>query len=284
MPKKINLNPNSSFGGYCLIEENNPAIDTIDQNKQLPTHQRNNTKLNPNHSTLAYLEIDNHNPAGSGYVTPSYLKAIRPQSIKLANIHYPDAIINDSRLNQIYTNTLNQKEHSQLIAGFGVRAKSHPDRSKLVGTIDQAFIDNSAVLPKDFDFAMWNCAYPDQQTDHLNSNEWLTLTNLCSANTKAATINKQGDIELKLYLPDILAYLEIESAQQHMINTELPMRLDTVIISPDLQKVNLVWRAMVIADYCPKHATLKVMDWVEKQKLSELYFGQGLDIVRPYEM
>ena len=48
-----------------------------------------------------------------------------------------------------------------------MRPKAHPERRKLVGTIDGAFINGEAWLPADFDFNIWNAAPPDQQTEFL---------------------------------------------------------------------------------------------------------------------
>ena len=282
MPEKVSLNPSSSFGGYCLIEEDNPAIRAMDKDEIIPPPQRESIHLNPHHGTIAYLEEDHFNPAGRGYTTPSYQKAMKPQRIELSQIHHPDMLINDSIINQISRKPLDKGTHTKLVAGFGVTNKSHPDRSKLIGKVNQDFIDSGKAYPPGFDFAMWNCAYPDQQTDYLQGNEWLTLTNLCHKKTKAATINNKGDIQLKLYLPEVLAYLALESSNPTIMPTELPMKLDTVIVSPDTQTVNLVWRSLIIDNYQPKKATLVVMDRKQKAVLMEQYFDQVVDVVKPY--
>ena len=180
-------------------------------------------------------------------------------------------------------NKLDHERHDRLVTGFGVRSKSHPERSKLIGTVDQEFIESKDAYPKGFDFAMWNCAYPDQQTEFLTGNEWLTLTNLCQPDTTGATITRSGDTELKLYLPEVLAYLELESSNPQIMFTELPMHLDTVIVSPEKHKVNLLWRSIVISDYQPKTAKLKTIDKVTQDELSEQYYSQTTEIVRSYE-
>lgn len=282
MPDKVSLNPSSSFGGYCLMEENHPAIRTMDINELIPKEDRSSIKLNPHHGTIAYLAEDNFNPAGKGFITPPYFNAIKPKRIEMSQIHHPDFLINGDIVNQVVKGKLDDKAHHNLVAGFGIRAKSHPERSKLIGTINQAFITSDAALPQGFDFAMWNGAYPDLQTEYLTGNEWITLTNLCSPATKAARLNKQGDIELKLYLPEVLPYLALESSQPAVTATELPMKLDTVIVSPDSQTVNLVWRSMVISDYQPKVATLAVIDRQMQADLIKEDFVQTSDIVRPY--
>lgn len=283
IPSKVSLNPSSSFGGYSLIEDDHKALKYIDKNELIPEDQRSAIKLNPHHGVIAYLQENRFNPAGTGYCSPIYYKYVQPPRITLSQVHHPNLLINESLVNQVAKDKLDRDTHNQLVAGFGVRAKSHPERSKLMGTVDDVFIKSEAVVPKDFDFAIWNGAYPDQQTPFLTGDEWLTLTNLCKPDTTAATTAKSGDTILKLYLPEVLAYLSLESNHPEMIATELPMKLDSVIVSTDTQKVNLVWRSMIISDYLPKEATLKMLDPDEQNKLSEQYYTQTIKIARPYD-
>ncbi|MGP5505669.1 DUF2169 domain-containing protein [Psychrobacter celer] len=284
MPSKVSMNPSSSFGGYSLIEDNHKALKYIDKNELIPEDQRSAIKLNPHHGVIAYLQEDSFNPAGTGYCSPIYYKYVQPPRITLSQVHHPDLLISESLVNQVAKDKLDRDTHNQLVAGFGVRAKSHPERAKLVGQVDEDFIESGDAYPKGFDFAMWNSAYADQQTEFLTGNEWLTLTNLCKPDTTAATITRSGDTELKLYLPEVLAYMTVGSADPQLMVTELPMHLDTVIVSPDEQKVNLVWRSMIIGDYQPKLAVLAVLDKDKQRKLIEQYYTKTADIVRPYEI
>ena len=282
MPSKVSLNPSSSFGGYSLIEDSHNALKYINKDELITEEERDTIRLNLHHGTIAYMSEDAYNPYGIGYSSPVYHKYVQPPRIKLSQVHNPDLLIIESIFNQVASNKLEQEAHEKLVAGFGVRARKHPERSKLLGTVDDIFLQSAAVVPKDFDFAIWNGAYPDQQTPFLTGDEWLTLTNLCQPNTVAANVNKSGDTELKLYLPEVLAYLLLESNHPDMIATELPMKLDTVIISPDDQKVNLVWRSMIIDDYHPKQATLAVISREEQAEFSKQYYTQKTKIVRPY--
>ena len=88
---------------------------------------------------------------------------------------------------------------------------------------------------------------------------------------------------LKLYLPETVVYLALESKNPQIMNTELPLRLDTVVISSDKEKINLVWRAIVIDNYEPKKATLSVLGREQQQAFVEQYFTETTKIVRPYE-
>lgn len=283
MPSKVSLNSSSSFGGYSLIEDSHNALKYINKDELIPEDQRSTIKLNPHHGIIAYLQDDSYNPAGTGYSSPIYHKYVQPQRIKLSQTHNPELLISESMVNKIAKDKLDPDTHNQLVAGFGVRAKSHPERTKLIGEIDDAFIENKEAYPKGFDFAMWNSAYPDQQTDFLMGNEWLTLTNLCHPDTTAATTAKSGDTILKLYLPETVVYLALESKNPQVMNTELPLRLDTVVISSDKEKINLVWRAIVIDNYEPKKATLSFLARAQQQALAEQYFTESNKVVRPYE-
>lgn len=280
LPSRISLNPSSSFGGYCLLEDSNPAINKMNYDDLIPKKDRGNTKLNPHHGTIAYMEEDNYNPYGTGYSHATYLKYVKPSHIALSQIHHPDLVINESLLYKVASNNLDAKTHSKLVTGFGTRAKSHPARSKMIGTVDETFNNIQNVIPKGFNFAMWNSAYPDQQTDFLQGDEQITLTNLCSTKTLGASITDAGDTTLKLYLPDTLVYLAIESEQPNVTNTELPMRLDTVIVSPDEQKVNLVWRATIIDNYQPKSAMLSILNKQQKEALIQNNHYETADSLR----
>ena len=281
MPSKVSLNPSSSFGGYSLIEDSHNALKYINKDELIPEEARDTIKLNPHHGTIVYLQADGFNPAGTGYNSSIYHKYMQPPRIKLSQIHYPDLLISESIVNQVTRDKLDYDRHSRLVAGFGVRAKSHLERVKQVGIVDEDFANSEDIYPQGFDFAYWNSAYPDQQTEFLTGNEWLTLTNLCTPDTIAASMNNKGDTVLRIYLPETIAYLALTSKDPQVIATELPMRLDTVIVSPDRQKVNLVWRGLVIDDYQPDEITLKEMSKDEQTKLSGQYYTQTSKIVRP---
>ncbi|MGP5494956.1 DUF2169 domain-containing protein, partial [Psychrobacter celer] len=283
MGVKVSLNPKSSFGGYSLIEKDHPALKNISKKELIPEDDRASIRLNPHHGIIAYIEQDDFNAAGSGYYSTLYYKNMKPKRIELSQIHNPNTLVDINIINKMASKALDDETHQNLVAGFGVCAKSHPQRNKLLGTVDQAFIDSDALLPDGFDFAIWNCAYPDQQTSFLTGNEWLTLTNLCKSETIGTTINHSGETELKLYLPEVLAYLILESNDPEMIATELPMKLDTVIVSPELHKVNLVWRSIVISNYQPKSATLAVIDRATQDELSGEYYTQTIETARPYD-
>lgn len=283
MPHKVSLNPSSSFGGYCVIEEHNPGLSEIPNEEQIPADDRVGIRLNPQHGVLGYFSQDNHNPYGKGYMSLAYAKAIQPDSIELPQIYHPDHPLQAYHIDSLANGKLDAQTHRSLVQGFGIRAKSHPERHQYLGKIDQAFIDSDSYIPEGFDFAIWNCAYPDQQTEKLVGNEWLTLINLCHPQITAAHTDRQGNVQLRLYLPETLAYLVTKSNNPEYPESEVPMKLDTVIIRPDEQKVHLVWRGIIAGEYDPNVILLDTADRAKQQAILAQSFTQKGDIIRPYE-
>lgn len=283
LPHKVSLSPSSSFGGYVYIEENDKRSQLIDKHEQIPEDIREGIHLNSTHGRLAYFSQDNYNPYGKGYFTPDYHKAMMPSQIALPQIHYPEYWVEGTHLTDMGKGVLNDKIHNQLTAGFGIRAKSHPDRHRYLGKIDKDYIENKRLVPEGFDFAIWNCAYPDQQVKNLVGNEWITLTNLCHPNTPAAKLDKNSNIKLTLYLPEMLAYLITNSNNPDYPESEVPMKLDTVIIQPDEQKVNIVWRGIIAGGYDPNTVILETADREKQAEILSQYFTRKGEIIRPYE-
>ncbi len=284
MDTSTSLNPNNSFGGYCFIEENDPAIKLMNEKTLIPQKQRADIRLNKQHGLIAYFAQDAHNPAGKGAYPNEYLHATQPNKIELPRIHTPNCVIEAKHIEQLANSQLDPILHKQLVDGFGIRAKTHPDRLAYAGTLDQKYIDSGKQLPEDFDFLVWNSAYPDQQVAEIKGDEWITLTNLCSIDTLAAQKNAKGDTILKLYLPENLAYLQMDSTIQQHSATEVPMKIDTIVISPDEHKVNIVWRSIIDARYKPNRVLMAVIDRQKKEEILAAHFTQLGEVVRPYEV
>lgn len=297
---KVSLNPSSSLGGYCLLDNDQPNLDKLQSDKLIPEEDRRVMPIRGHSAPVAYFSQDNSNPYGTGYLTSDYIKAVTPhrlldngqyrQKLAIPQIQYAAHRVTDITLSKLSNGKLDKKEHSQMVAGFGICAKTHPDRYQYMGTIDDGYIERakkadsaSELMPEGFDFAIWNCAYPDQQIEKMVGNEWVSLTNLCHPDTPAAKVMTNGDTKLTLYLPETLAYVLTNSHREDMPESEVPMKLDTIIILPDEQKVNLVWRGIVSAAYDPKTILLEVADREKQQAIKRQYFTQKGDIVRPYE-
>lgn len=283
MCSKVSLNPTSSFGGYCFIEESNKVIQEINESQLIPEEDRDEFKLPQADGRIAYFAQDSHNPAGKGSYPNIYHHAIKPKRFELPQIHNPKQQLSDKHLEQMANNQLDSLVHKELVNGFGVRSKNHPDRLKYAGTLDQDYITGDKSLPKDFDFAIWNSAFPDQQVEEIKGDEWIILTNLCSTDTVAATESDNGDTVLSLYLPDMLAYLVTVPVDEEEIVKQAQIKIDTIVISPDEQKVNIIWRSIIKANEAPKHLMLEVLSQQEKDAILSQHFVQKGEVVRPYE-
>ena len=300
---KVSLDPSSSLGGYCVLDEEQPNLEAIDESLLIPENERSVMPLKDHTAAIAYFSQDNGNPYGTGYLTPEYIKALTPKvltsgqltskQIALPQLQYPTRPITDVTLTQLLNskkdNSKEQEQFSQMIAGFGICAKSHPARYQYMGTIDDAFIARGKqateardIIPEGFDFAIWNCAYPDQQTEHLKGNEWITLTNLCDPDSPAAITTSNGDTKLTLYLPESFATLITRSSFTNYPDSEVLMKLDTVSINPDTQKVHLVSRGIIAADYEPEIIVLEYVSPEKHAQVRKEHFTQKGDIVRPY--
>ena len=290
----VSLNPSSSLGGYCALDDEHPNVDEISSNQLIPVNDRAAMPIKGHTAPIAYFSQYIGNPYGTGYLTPEYIRAMTPaplldRQIAIPQLHYPQHLITEGTLNDILNGKLDDTESSQMVAGFGIRAKSHPERHQYLGTIDDDYLDRikeateaQQIVPEGFDFAIWNCAYPDQQTEHLKGNEWITLTNLCDAQTPAAIITANGDTTLTLYLPESLATLMTTSRIEDYPDAEVPMKLDTLSIHPDEHKVNLVWRGIIAASYEPDVIVLEYVSPEKHRQILKQYFTQKGDIVRPY--
>ena len=295
---KVSLNPSSSLGGYCALDNDTSNLHGIDPKQLIPEEDRATIPIKNHTAPIAYFSQYDGNPYGSGYLTADYIKAVTPnqllpKQIAIPQLQYPKLPITDTTLTQLLnTDKSNQKaqQHfSQMVAGFGICAKSHPERHQYMGVIDDQLIargkqaiEAKDMIPEGFDFAIWNCAYLDQQTEHLKGNEWITLTNLCNLNTSAAAITSNGDTKLTLYLPEALATLITKSSFTNYPDAEVPMKLDTISIHPDAQKVHLVWRGIIAADYEPEIILLEYVSPQQHAQLLKAHFTQKGDIVRPY--
>lgn len=300
---KVSLNPSSSLGGYCVIDSEHPNLDAIDESLLIPEEDRTTIPTNHHSAPIAYFSQYAGNPYGTGYLTAEYIKAMTPEvltsrqlaskQIVIPQLQYPKRPITDTTLTQLLNTDKSdqkaQQHFSQMVAGFGICAKSHPDRHQYMGVIDEDYLARikhadkaQDIIPDGFDFAIWNCAYLDQQTEHLKGDEWITLTNLCQLDTPAASVNANGDTKLTLYLPEALATLITKSSLEGYPDAEVPMKLDTIRIDPDLQKVHLVWRGIIAADYEPEIIVLEYVSPQQHAQILKAHFTQKGDIVRPY--
>lgn len=242
------LNNESAFGGQCRIDTADKGSRCIAKKYRL-TPEAQALHLDGDASAerrpLA-LDAFAANPVGRGFTRNWYIKATGCKRLPAPQLENPRQPIRIGDFTKALHGKFKDGAGSHLLAGLGSRPKCHPERARLLGTIDDAFIQSDAWLPEDFDFAIWNAAWPDQQVDELQGDEIFELTNLCAAQTPGTQQDAQGNTTLKLNLPgdecQLLVRLETGEMFLH------PMRLDTVLIEPEERTCHLVWRTTLAKD------------------------------------
>jgi hypothetical protein len=116
-------------------------------------------------------------------------------------------------------------------AGFGVVARSWEPRVALAGTYDERWLAEQCPLPPlDFSPLHFQAAPIDQQVDQLSGGETALLENM----------TPEGRWQFRL--PRLEVPLRACSGRRI---TKLPMRMDTVILEPDLFRVSMTLRAAI---------------------------------------
>ncbi len=112
-----------------------------------------------------------------------------------------------------------------------------PQRAARLGTYRKDWLKKHwPWLPEDFDFRHFNAASDDQMVeDYLRGDEPVELVNL-----------HPDHAHLKTCLPGVRArcFLEIEQEQDTLLFKEVTLRLDTLVIEPDADRAQLVWRGL----------------------------------------
>lgn len=160
----VPINKTYAFGGECRINADQKAAARVARRNRLPPQQVSAQRAAEENQSVA-IAIDAYEPntAGRGFATQWYVNAMRLSSIPAPQIALSRSTLRASHFARALDGRLNSKTSSALVAGFGVRAKAHPARRILAGTIDDDFARGDAWLPDDFDFSVWNAAEPDQQ-------------------------------------------------------------------------------------------------------------------------
>lgn len=235
--RDIQVNLEHAFGGQCRIEMGSKAAEQVAKKQRLTPDQAD-THPDAPHAPVAH-DAFSANVSGQGFVRDWYLEATGINVVAAPQIEYAAQPITVADFESGRVGKL--AELAPLVAGMGIRPKGHPERAKLVGSIDRSFIESDAPLPKDFDFAVWNAAWPDQQVDALRGDEQIELVNLCAPATPRATTDTSGNVRLTLNLPGHLPFALVRFENGSI--GELEARLDTVLIEPDQRVVSCVWRA-----------------------------------------
>lgn len=230
--------PGAGFRGECRIEADSQAADSVSKRYRLTQEQADGHPDAP--CPPAAHDAYQPNPAGLGFVRNWYLEASGANSVPAAQIEYPERPVALEHFNRVRAGELGWDVP---VAGLGVRPKGHPERAKLVGTVDREFIEGDAPLPRDFDFAVWNAAWPDQQVDSLQGDELVELTNLCAPETPGVQVDAQGNSVLRLQLKPMQCMLAVRMESGFMFLH--PMKIDTLLLEPEQRRLTLVWRAVL---------------------------------------
>lgn len=248
---KVPLSYEYAYGGQCRINVDEKAAKRLKKKHRLTPEQ---LAQHPDAGALNAAQAAAHtacetNVPGRGFAQAWYLDAKRCKRLSAPQIEHATSSITAKLFTQAQRGKFSKNKKWPLAlqpAGFGVRAKGHPARRELAGTIDAAFIESSAWLPQDFDFAVWNCAAPDQQSAFLTGDEIIELYNLCAPDSPMSTRSAQGDTLLRLTLPSDACHLLIRLETGEMFVQA--MQIDTLIIEPDSAQLSLVWRAVLAKD------------------------------------
>jgi hypothetical protein len=258
-----------AYGGQCIVAADDPRASHVPKKVRLTTAQAAN---HPNTASgrqppLAHVAFD-PNPCGTGFAQSWYLRAAQVKCVEAPSIDHPAAALqarqfwrwlNPERLAESEASTFRRP------AGLGILPKTHPERRRLLGTVDASFISGDAALPDDFDFAIWNCAPPDQRVDYPVGGEEIELVNLCAAGGPGTRTVEGKNVCLRLRLPSDRCSLRFTHANGR--ESVLAMMLDTVLIEPEDKMLTLVWRrTFPMEELEAVSATLQYQTTVEAQR------------------
>lgn len=252
------------FGGECRMEADSPMSRKVPKKHRLDQEAASNYP-DGEAPPLAHAACP-ANPAGVGFVADWYLSATQLRKVPAPRIEDPRHRIDHRDFNKARNGQLKPERAAELVVGMGVRPKGHPERARLCGTVDQEFAKSDAPLPDDFNFAVWNAAWPDQQASELQGDETLELTNLCAPGAEGARCDAQGNTTLRLTLPGHLPFVLVRFENGAI--GELPARLDTVLIEPELKQITCVWRAVCAAQPAVRTLEARMLMSTEVQALA----------------
>lgn len=243
-----------AFGGQCRINAGDKVARRVPSKRRLTPEQlagypdRNGT---PERRPTAHAVFE-CNPFGRGFAQDWALRVTRSKSVPAPRLERLDETVT-AKLFWRWQRTFRKSKPAterevamRVPAGLGIRGKSHPARTALLGTVDDAFVQGEACLPADFDFAYYNAAPLDQQTDYLQGDEVIELTNLCPPGTPGLAPGAGGNVVMRLSLPKHECFALVRLRNGHM--SSLPMNIDTVLIEPTERTLTLVWRLVLEKD------------------------------------
>jgi hypothetical protein len=119
-------------------------------------------------------------------------------------------------------------------AGFGIVSRAWSPRLELAGTFDRNWLeDHWPLMPRDFDPRHYQSAPEDQQTDALQAEDRIRITN-CTPEGEWAFTVPFTDLRVWLVFDNRLS-----EARPHM---------DTVMVEPDSKRVSLTFRLPLVLE------------------------------------
>ena len=215
---RLPLRYEAAYGGDCRIAADDPDGRRIKPEQRLTQEQRNAHPDGPDGAPLAQAACES-NPLGQGFAPPWYLQAKAVTTLTAPQIDDPRSPLT----------AFGQEAPPQ---GFGLIARTWQPRLRHAGTYaPDWFEERWPDLPEDFDPAFWNGAHPDLQMPYLSGEEHIRLTRLTP------------DGSLRFRLPGTLPPVQI--VREDGGRGSEALRLDTLIIEPDEDRVVIVWRAAI---------------------------------------
>ena len=230
----VRLTPDRAYGGEHRVLAGNPAAASVPKGLRLAAGDA----VVP--GELVAWTAFAPNPHGVGWAQGWFLRASNIERIPAPNIEWPSAPIDTALFRSVAAGHAVTAAYREP-PGFGVRAKTHPDRAKLIGQADGTFASSDDWLPDGFDFAVWNAAPPNQQIDYPSGGEIVELTNLCAPNSWGAGVDEGGNTRLQFALPGDRPFVFVRFENGSL--GELAAQLDTIVVDTDRGLLSCVWRA-----------------------------------------
>lgn len=165
------------------------------------------------------------NPIGSGWLDKAWLAKRKPPALRGPQIEL---------FGKPFDNDALRKQHYPVV-GVGPIGRWWSPRVDLAGRYDTTWTEHRwPFLPKDFDFAYWNCAPQDQQIAYPEGGENILLAGLTPGG---------GQLHAKLPASCIAVTALLNSGP----TLKRPARLDTIIFDMQDMLLTCIYRSSTVA-------------------------------------
>lgn len=256
-----------THGGECRINADDSSAKNLPNSVLIPLSAEAKADPQSHAGDAVAHDFCPSNPLGRGFVRNWFLAAKKTVELPAPRITYKRSPCDVRQLIQVAAGG-----ELPAPAGFGCIGRGWMPRRALVGNLpeqSQWKNDDVPLLPLDFDFGYWNSAPVDQQCSYLAGGEQFSLTNLCQHDHPSATVDANGDTQLRFMLPH-QALVLLTTDVEDKLNV-LRLQLDTVVIDPEATTVELTWRLCVAADGTFRNARLiHATEAAQLERLREL--------------